>query len=99
MSPFLTPPRRALALGAIAVALAAACVVVALGGCAGGSTKENVALAPTRSVPLTTIFEAQNELSTNPGPTLDLLKRLGVDDVKVFMPWGYLAPDALSHKR
>ena len=46
-----------------------------------------------RTNPLQTIFEAQSELTTDPGPTLDLLKRLGVDDVKVFMPWSSLAPD------
>ena len=46
-----------------------------------------------------TIFEAPSELSTSPGPTLDLLKRLGVDDVKVFMSWGSMTPDSLSHTR
>jgi hypothetical protein len=47
--------------------------------------------------PLETIFEAQSELSASPGPTLDVLKGLGVDDVKIFMQWGSMAPEPLSH--
>ncbi|HTU84094.1 MAG TPA: hypothetical protein VMF57_00895 [Solirubrobacteraceae bacterium] len=97
MSPFLTPIRRALALGVLAAAIAAG-IALAVGGCAGSSTK-NIAQASTRSLPFQTIFEAQSELTTDPGPTLDQLKRLGVDDVKVFMPWGSIAPDPLSRKR
>jgi len=97
MSPFLTPLRRALALGVVAAAIGALVVALAVGGCGSGSTK--AAQAPVRSVPLVTIFEAQSELYANPGATLDQLKRLGVDDVKVFMPWGYLAPDSLSRTR
>jgi len=97
MLPFLTPLRKALALGAHAAAIGAVCVALAVGGCAGGSTNTNNAQAPVRTVPLQTIFEAQSELFANPGPTLDLLKRLGVDDVKVFMPWGSIAPNPLSH--
>jgi hypothetical protein len=46
-----------------------------------------------------TIFEAQSQLWASPGPTLDLLKRLGVDDVKVFMQWGPMTPNSLSHSR
>ncbi len=97
MSPFLTPRRRVLALGLLAAALAAA-VALAVGGC-GGTTVKTTVYVPTRTAPLATIFEAQSELFSNPGPTLDQLKRLGVDDVKVFMPWGYIAPDALSRVR
>ncbi len=43
-----------------------------------------------------TIFEAQGQLLANPGPTLDLLRRLGVDQVRMFMPWSSLAPDPQS---
>ncbi|HYB25642.1 MAG TPA: hypothetical protein VEF89_03425 [Solirubrobacteraceae bacterium] len=82
----------------MAAAIGAVCVALVVGGCAGASTTNN-AEAPVRTVPLQTIFEAQPELFTNPGPTLDLLKRLGVDEVKVFMPWGNIAPDPLSHTR
>lgn len=93
MPPSLTPARRALALGAIL----AAAIAVAVGGCGGSSPKPVHAF--TRSAPLQTIFEAQSELFANPGATLDLLKRIGVDDVKVFMPWGGMAPNPLSRTR
>jgi hypothetical protein len=96
MSPLLTPLRRALALGVLGAAIATS-VALAVVGC--GSTAKPSVQAPVRTAPLQTIFEAQSELSSNPGPTLDLLKRLGVDDVKVFMPWGSIAPDAGSRTR
>jgi hypothetical protein len=46
-----------------------------------------------------TIFEAQGQLLEAPGPTLDLLRRLGVDQVRVFVPWSSLAPDTRSQVR
>ena len=98
MSRFLTQPRRALGLGLLVALIGAAAVALAVGGCAGHSTRP-AAQTPTRTRPLETIFEAQTELFQSPGPTLDTLKRLGVDRVKVFMPWSYLAPDPLSHTR
>jgi hypothetical protein len=98
MSRFLTQPRRALGLGLLIALIGAAAVALAVGGCAGHSTRP-VTQTPTRTRPLETIFEAQTELFQSPGPTLDALKRLGVDRVKVFMPWSYLAPDPLSHTR
>jgi hypothetical protein len=72
-------------------------VVLALSACGGGSSHPT-AHAAARP-PINTIFEAQAQLTSTPGPTLDELKRLGVDDVKVFMAWGYMAPAALSHTR
>jgi hypothetical protein len=96
MPSFPNSPRRAIALGVIVTVVAAAAVALAVGGCAGGTTKSVTTQTPTRTAPLQTIFEAQSELFADPGPTLDLLKRLGVDVVKVFMPWGGLAPDAGS---
>ncbi len=65
-------------------ALAAA----ALGGC-GGSTQHFT----VRHAPLISIFEAPLELANSPGPTLDVLHRLGVQDVRVVVPWASLAPD------
>ena len=98
MPPFLTPPRRALALGLLAAVIGATCIGLAVGGC-GGSSTPRPAQTPVRSAPLETVFEAQSELMTNAGPTLDVLKRLGVDDVKVFVPWSSVAPNPLSHTR
>jgi F0F1-type ATP synthase membrane subunit c/vacuolar-type H+-ATPase subunit K len=85
MPRFLNQPRRALGVGALVALAAAAAVALAVGGCAGHSTRP-AAQAPTRTRPLETIFEAQPELFASPGPTLDILKRLGVDRVKVFVP-------------
>ena len=90
MLPQTLPRRR------VAVALAAG-VVFALAGCGGGSSQP--AAVPSRTQPLETIFEAQPQLLSNPGPTLDALKALGVEDVKIFMPWNSMAPDPLSHAR
>jgi hypothetical protein len=99
MSRFLTQPRRVLGIGIAAALIAAAAVAVAVGGCGGGSTRATAQTPTTRTRPLETIFEAQTELFTSPGPTLDALKRLGVDRVKLFMPWSYVAPNAQSHTR
>jgi hypothetical protein len=98
MSRFLTPSRRALGTGILVALIGAGAVALALGGCGGHGTRP-AAQTPTRTRPLETIFEAQPELFASPGPTLDTLKRLGVDRVKLFMPWSYLAPDPLSHAR
>jgi hypothetical protein len=97
MSPYITPPRRALVLGVACALLGAAGAAAAVAGC--GTTSPAAPPTPTRTASLETIFEAQSQLQTSPGPTLDLLKRLGVDRVKVFMPWGSMAPDPLSRSR
>jgi hypothetical protein len=70
--------------------LAAACAAVfALAGC-GGSSSPSV---PRRSTPLVSMFEADAQLLSDPAVTLDTLRSLGVDVVKVFVPWAGLAPD------
>ncbi|MBV9415271.1 MAG: hypothetical protein JO363_09865 [Solirubrobacterales bacterium] len=78
--------------------MAAASVVLLMGACGGGS-ETSTAPIPRRTAPLLTIFEAQSELFANPGRTLDLLRHLGTDDVKVFMQWNSVAPNSLSHSR
>lgn len=72
----------------------AAGIALLLGGCGGSPTVTGQ--APTRTLPLETIFDAQAQLLAAPVPTLDLLERLGVDEAKVFLPWGSIAPNALS---
>ena len=47
-------------------------------------------LPPTRSAPLSSIFEADNELHADPTGTISTLHALGVDTVRVFIPWGSL---------
>lgn len=74
-------------------------LALVLGGC--GSTGAQTTTA-ARHEPLETIFESDVELQADPAGTLDLLRRLGVDTVRVYVPWGALgsrpplAPDALS---
>ena len=96
MSLLPTSRRRAAALLTGSVVVAAS-VALLVGGC--GGSEPSAAQAPRRTAPLVTIFEAQTELFANPGRTLDTLRRLGTDDVKVFVPWGSLAPNSLSHSR
>ena len=90
---------RAPVLGALLVLPAAL-----LAGCGGGSAAAPDVVAKSRTVPLESIFQADNQLLADPAGTLDLLRRLGVDRVRVFLPWGVLgsrvpiAPDPLAHK-
>ena len=62
---------------------------LALAGCGGSSTLS----LPHRSAPLVSIFEAGPQLLSDPAGTLDTMRSLGVDVVKVFLPWGSIAPD------
>ena len=74
-----------------------------LSGC-GSSTATGTGATSSgpRTTPLMSIFEADSQLHQDPGGTLDLLRRLGVQTVRVFMPWGELgslgavAPDPTS---
>jgi hypothetical protein len=68
------------------LALAAA---LSLAGCGGSSSPP----LPHRSARLVSIFEAGPQLLADPAGTLDTLRSLGVDVVKVFVPWNGIAPD------
>jgi hypothetical protein len=48
---------------------------------------------------LESIFEAEPQLHAQPAATLDLLRRLGVGTVRVYMSWAAVAPDPTSSKR
>jgi hypothetical protein len=65
-----------------------------LAGCGGSSG--NTPLVHARTTPLESIFEAGPSLRADPAGTLDTLRKLGVDRVKVFLPWGDIAPDPTS---
>jgi hypothetical protein len=54
---------------------------------------------PVRKAGMESMFEAQGQLLNDPKGTLTLLRRLGVDSVRVFMPWNSLAPDSSSRIR
>jgi hypothetical protein len=62
---------------------------LALAGCGGSSSPS----LPHRTAPLVSIFEAGPQLLANPAGTLDTMRSLGVDVVKVFIPWNGIAPD------
>jgi hypothetical protein len=73
---------------------------LALAGCGGSSSPtlpHHVTLphhlAPRhRAAPLVTMFEAGPQLLSDPAATLDTMRSLGVDVVKLFLPWGDLVP-------
>jgi hypothetical protein len=97
MSHSFASPRRRHALGVLVALIAVAAVALLAGGCAGSTGTP--AQVPSPTAPLETIFEAPSELFADLGATLDELKRLGVDRVKVFMHWADVAPDPSSHTR
>ncbi len=85
----------------MAVALALICAAVAGCGGSSGSTSKTTplpALAPGRVGP-ESMFTIASQLTENPTATLNELKRLGVDRVHVYLPWGSIAPDPQSETR
>ena len=67
-----------------------------LSGC--GSQTSPLPSAISRPGP-ESIFEPKGPLFADPAGTLELMRRLGVDRVKVFIPWNTLAPGASSRIR
>ncbi|MGI8713653.1 MAG: hypothetical protein ACR2NR_10810 [Solirubrobacteraceae bacterium] len=87
-------------LAPIAKPVAALAVVLAmmvLAGCGGSSERPAAlpALHPRRVGPAS-MFTIGAELYTNPVPSMNLLHRLGVDDVRLDMNWSRIAPDPVS---
>jgi hypothetical protein len=76
----------------VRAAALAAVTATALTACGGSSAPSG----PTRTTPLESIFEAGPALIQNPAGTLDTLRALGVERVKVFLPWSGIAPDPTS---
>jgi hypothetical protein len=62
-------------------------------GC--GSSKQHFTV---RHTPLISIFEAPIQLLSTPAPTLDVLRRLGVQNVRVIVRWSSLAPAPTSRR-
>jgi hypothetical protein len=86
---------------------AVVCALLALAGCGGGSssssssTSSSVGSAKGRSGPIS-IFEAEAQLRGTPAQTaqnVDVLRQLGVDVIRLYMPWNQLAPKPDSRKR
>ncbi|MGZ4253966.1 MAG: hypothetical protein ACXVHB_26230 [Solirubrobacteraceae bacterium] len=82
------------------------CALLALAGCGGGSSNSSssstsVTAAKGRSGPIS-IFEAEAQLRGTPAQTaqnVDVLRKLGVDVIRLYMPWNQLAPNPDSRKR
>lgn len=105
------PTLRPLSLRPLSALLAVLAPVAAvmLGGC--GSHKAAHPASPTTTgkaasiqgpaarPQLESIFEPKGPLFADPAGTLDLMRTLGVDRVKVFIPWNQLAPDPSSRVR
>lgn len=79
-----TPRTRALALLGVIAVLAAGC----------GATGHVSSRSATDS--LESIFEPKAPLLADPDGTLATLQLLGVDRVKVYIPWDTLAPDPMA---
>ncbi len=77
------------ALGAVAAAAIVAAIVVPLTVTSGGSTK------PRHGDPVA-MLEEYGDLIASPGPTLQILRSLGVDVVRLLVPWNKIAPDPSS---
>jgi hypothetical protein len=70
-------------------------LVAVAGGFAGCGTNTSGSAPPGRT-DLESIFEPKGPLFTDPTGTLALMRRLGVDRVKVYVPWNQIAPDPTS---
>jgi hypothetical protein len=66
-----------------------------LGGCGAGAT--STTQAHVRSAPLASIFEDEHLAHTDPAGAMTTFQQLGVDIVRVFVPWNAIAPDPNAH--
>jgi hypothetical protein len=77
--------RALLACGALAILFAVA-------GCGGSSHRDSTPSASARP-PLEAIFEPGLPNHGDPSTTLDVMRRLGVSRIKLYIPWTAVAPD------
>src|SRR5450759_5412085 len=78
-----------------AAALAAVCVIV-VAGCGSSPSAPG---AGVHGHDMETIFESGPQLLLDPVGTLQTLRRLGADRVKIFVPWISVAPNGTSRVR
>ncbi len=72
---------------------------VAIAACGSHSQPPSAPPPHPSRTDLESIFEDEALLHADPGGTLELLQRLGVDRVRVFLPWATIAPDPSSSSR
>ncbi len=84
---------------AATVAFSAALAVL---GCGGSSSSSNTTTPAGAGAPHgepETIFEDELHLRSDPAGTIDLMRRLGVQRIRVYVPWRSTAPDqAATHR-
>ncbi len=78
------------------IALRLCCAATVLGALVAGCG--STALAPLHRTHsnLISIFEDEHFLHTDPSKALSTFKALGVDEVRVFIPWASFAPDPMA---
>jgi hypothetical protein len=84
--PLIARRHRSRILAAILAALIAAFAALSTATPAGASTKQQ------------SIMEPGLTLLNDPATTLQRLRLLGVDTIRLFLPWNYVAPATDSHK-
>ncbi len=78
-------------------------MLIALSGCGGSSSgsSSSIKSAVHRQGPIS-IFEAEYQLRQSPPVTaqnIGVLRMLGVDVIRLYMPWNQLAPNPMSRRR
>jgi hypothetical protein len=93
-------PERRPTLTALAAPIAAG--ILSLGfaaGCGSSSPHKHATAGGFVRPPLESIFEDEHLLHTNPAHAFAVMRRLGVDRMRVYVGWGYIAPDPQSRTR
>ena len=65
-------------------------------GCGSASQHAQATAAGFVRPHLESIFEDEHLLHTNPANAFEVMRRLGVDRMRVYIGWGYIAPDPKS---
>ncbi len=68
-------------------------------GCGGSKPKPTPSTTTVVRPKLESIFEDELLLHTNPANAFAVMRRLGVDRMRVYVGWSYVAPAAKSRKR
>ncbi len=77
----------------LALTCAALCLPLSVSAC-GSSSSPSLPAPPHAH--LESIFEDELHLHSDPGGTLDLMRRLGVQEMRVYVAWRAFAPEATS---
>ena len=87
-------PRLLAVVGGVILIIVILVVVLVAGSGSSGPPVAALPAASRTGPPLETIFTPGAQLKTDPAGTLDTLKQIGVDRVRLFFTWSELAPDS-----